>query len=159
MNEHALQVAVAHMLQIVLDPERTWWTSIDHGVGKLGRAEAGIRKARGVKAGLPDIIVMAPDQFLIGIELKIDKGKLSPAQIEVGDSWQLMGHSIYVARSLEEVQEILEHCCIPMRHRMNFLGGGYERRGRSASPRHSRTRHRRKSKNHLPVVLARAPQA
>ena len=30
MSEHALQVAVAHMLQVVLDPERTWWSAIDH---------------------------------------------------------------------------------------------------------------------------------
>ena len=35
MSEHALQVAVAHMLQVVLDPVKTWWSAIDHAA-KLG---------------------------------------------------------------------------------------------------------------------------
>ena len=58
MSEHALQVAVAHMLQIVLDPERTWWSSIDAGAGKLSKRSAGMMKARGVKRGIPDIIIL-----------------------------------------------------------------------------------------------------
>ena len=58
MSEHALQVAVAHMLQIVLDPEHTWWSAIDHGAGKLSKRAAGMMKARGVHRGLPDFIVL-----------------------------------------------------------------------------------------------------
>ena len=125
MREHALQVAVAHMLHVVLDPQRTWFSAVDHGVGKLSKMTAGLMKARGVKRGLPDFIIMArsfPEEpIVLGLELKTDKGKLSSAQIEVKDEWLSMGHGIYVARSLEEVQEILEHCRIPMRTRMKFL--------------------------------------
>jgi hypothetical protein len=165
-SEHALQVAVAHMLQLVLDPDLTWWSAIDHGVGKLSRRSAGMMKARGVKAGLPDFIIMAHVRgrqtimlgTVIGIELKTDTGKLSPSQREVADAWLAMGHKIYVARSLEEVQAILEYCHIPLRRRMNFLGGGYERPQRPTPARHSRPRRPRKSKNHLPLVLARAAQ-
>jgi hypothetical protein len=160
MNEHALQVAVAHMLQLVLDPERTWWSAIDHAA-KLSPRYGADRKRRGVKPGMPDFIVMANHfvpAVIVGIELKYAKGKLSPAQIEVRDSWQLMGHMIYVARSLEEVQEILEHCHVPMLRRMNFLGGGYDRAERPAPARHHRARRPRKSKNHLPLVLADAAQ-
>lgn len=162
--EHALQVAVAHMLQVVLDPDRTWWSSIDHGVGKLGKAEAGIRKRRGVKAGIPDIIIMFADGLtdyahLIGIELKAGKGSLSEAQEDVAAAWAIFGSTVFVARSLEEVQDILDHCGVPLRHRMHvFVRGHHVSAQRSAPPRHRRARRHRKSKNHLPLVLAHAAQ-
>lgn len=142
------------MLEIVLDPDRTWWTSIDHGVGKLGPAEAGIRKARGVRAGLPDIMIMSYGEWppLIGIELKAGDGKLSPAQIEVAHGWRSMGFPIDVARSLEEVQQILVLHRIPMRRRMKFFGGNHGRPLRSAPARHPGAQRRRKSKGAVSVV-------
>ena len=179
--EHALQAAVAHMLQVVLDPERTWWSSIDHGVGKLGKAEAGIRKKRGVKPGIPDIVILykppprrvSPgrvaknDIRVLGIELKSDSGRLSDTQVDVAAAWAALGGAlVYSARSLEDVQSILTRCCIPMRRRMVFFpkqgspydGGVDERAQRSAPARHRRARRPRKSKNHLPLVLAHAAQ-
>jgi hypothetical protein len=164
MSEHALQVAVAHMLQLVLDPGRTWWSAIDHGAGKLSKRSAGMMKARGVRRGLPDFIIMSSAAYdgayrIIGIELKTMAGTLSPAQKDCADAWLTHGGvPIFVARSLEEVQEILEFCLVPMLRRMNFLGGGYERSERSAPPRHRRPRQTRKSKNHLPLVFANAAQ-
>ena len=165
--EHALQVSVAHMLSIVLDPEHTWWSAIDHGVGRLGKAEAGVRKARGVKRGLPDFIIMCqpvPNQWakhlIIGIELKVGSGKQTPDQLLVADIWRRMGHGIYVARSLEHVQQILEYCEVPMRSRMRLFprGAYHEPPLGLATARHQRTRRRRKSEDHLPLVLADAAQ-
>lgn len=158
--EHALQVAVAHMLQIVLDPERTWWSAVDAGAGKLSKRSAGMMKARGVKPGLPDFIIMAKNSPILGVELKTIKGRLSPAQREVAVTWQRMDHNHFVARSLEEVQEILEFCHVPMRRRMTIFGGSHEGIAprRPASPRHRRARHPRQSKGALPVVQRR-PQA
>ena len=47
-----------------------------------------------------------------------------------------LGHDIVVARSLEDVQEILEAWKIPMRTRMTFMGGGSnERAARTTQPR------------------------
>ena len=164
-REHALQAAVAHMLEVVLDPERTWWSSIDHGVGYLGKRTAFDRKKRGVKPGLPDIIILRQPQIndwahmLIGIELKVKNGKLSEVQRDVGDAWSKMGHTIFVARSLEEVQEILEFCRVPMRTRMRFFSGGNnEPVRRSQVAGHSRPRRTRKPKNHLPLVQSVAAQ-
>ena len=154
-REHSLQIAVARMLGIILDDERTWWTAIDHGVGWLGPKEAGIRKARGVKRGIPDFIVVWLDR-LIGIELKAKGGRSTPEQIEVAATWSRLNHHVFVARSMEEVQSILIDCHVPLRTRMNFFsnsGGGYERFGRPAPPRHRSARRRRKSKGYLPVVL------
>lgn len=179
MSEHALQVAVAHMLQVVLDPERTWWSAIDHAA-KLGvkinrktgarySPQGQSRQQRGVKRGMPDLMLMwcrepaEPGVFsgekpgMIGIELKTDKGKLSPSQVEVMEGWRRIGSvSIYVARSLEEVQEILDFCNIPMRSRMTFLGGGDGRPTRAAAARHPRARRPRKSKAAVPVLLSRS---
>lgn len=130
--EHGLQVAVARMLELCLDPERTWWSGLDHAA-KLSPRYGADRKRRGVKPGLPDFIVMpripyssqflvrSPLHALIGIELKTKKGRLSPSQIAVSNAWTLMGHSIYVARSLKEVQEVLDHCRVPMRRRMTVF--------------------------------------
>ena len=163
MSEHALQVAVAHMLQVVLDPERTWWSAIDHAA-KLSPRYGADRKRRGVRAGMPDFILMqqqAPFPHrsmypaVFGIELKTDKGTLSPAQKDCAAAWLAMGHVIYVARSLEEVQEILEFCRVPMRSRMKFFGGVDGRTPRAAAPRHPRTRRQRKSKSVVPVLLRR----
>ncbi len=152
--EHSLQVAVAHMLTVVLDPNLTWWSSIDHGVGKLSPATAGIRQRRGVRQGIPDILIMWADGKFAGIELKINKGTLSPAQIETQDAWIRLGHGYYVAKSLEEVQEILEYCRVPMRTKMTFLGGSLERKPavRFAPLRYKRPPYRRGSKSPMSVV-------
>jgi hypothetical protein len=159
-REHSLQIAVAHMLDVVLDPERTWWTAIDHGVGKLGFKEAGIRKARGVKRGIPDIIIMWADgltdaSHLIGIELKAGRGKASEAQLDVAAAWAMFGNTVFEARSIEEAHSILIECAVPMRTRMNFFskGANDERVVRPTPPRHRRARRSRKSKGYLPLVL------
>ena len=112
--EHALQVAVAHMrVQVVLDPVLTWWTSIDHGVGRLGVVEASQRKRRGVKPGIPDIIIMWDCGMLIGLELKAGRGRASDAQTEIAEMWSRLGFGVWYARSLEEVQSVLEHAGVP----------------------------------------------
>ena len=158
--EHSLQMAVAHMLQVVLDPVLTWWTSIDHGVGRLGVVEASQRKRRGVKPGIPDIIIMWDCGMLIGLELKAGRGRASDAQTEIAETWSRLGFGVWYARSLEEVQSVLERAGVPMRTRMKFFsGGGNDRLKRPAAPRHQRPKRRRKSKGHLSVVLARKAQA
>jgi len=150
-SEHALQVAVARMLAIVLDPEKTWWSGIDHGAGKMTPASAGLRRARGVKRGLPDIIILF-NSGLLGIELKSDKGRLSPEQIEAGNYWISLGHDIVVARSLEDVQEILLAWNIPMRTRMTFMGGGNGRAARTTQPRDRGPRRSGRAASRLSLV-------
>jgi hypothetical protein len=156
--EHALQIAVAHMLQLVLDPERTWWSAIDHGVGKLGVVEATQRKKRGVKPGLPDIMLLVYGSWpcLIGIELKAGKGMATEAQRSVAMAWRNMGHRYEIARSLEEVQDILARHRVPTLRRMTFFsGGGHECHKRPAKTWHRSEGRGRKSKGHLSLVLPR----
>ena len=118
--EQALQIQVASFLRVALKPP-VWWTSIDHGVGKLGRAEAGLRKARGVKSGLPDLLVLAdgPDGYMgvrtplvVAIELKAGDGKQSVEQVTVQKAFEDVGAFYHVCRSLEEVIAVLDSYCI-----------------------------------------------
>jgi hypothetical protein len=112
-----------------------------------------------VKRGLPDFIILAnrPGFYgsALGIELKSDKGRLSPEQREVCAAWDRMGLGIHVARSLEDVQEILETCGVPMRRRMNLFakGASHEPAVRPQTPRHKRPPRRRRPAGALPVVL------
>lgn len=55
------------------------------------------------KKGVPDIIVIKAGQF-IGIEVKTEKGKLSPEQVEFGSDCILNGGMYLVARSIDDVQ-------------------------------------------------------
>ena len=151
-SEHALQVAVAHMLTVVLDPALTYWTALDHGAGWMTPASAGLRRARGVKRGLPDIIILFKSG-LLGIELKSNKGRLSPEQFETGEAWSALGHDVVVARSLEDVQEILEAWEIPMRTRMTFMGGGSnECAARTTQPRDRGPRRAGRAASRLSLV-------
>jgi len=139
------------MLAVVLDPAQTWWSALDHGAGWMTPASAGLRKARGVKRGLPDIIILFKSG-LLGIELKSDKGRLSPEQVETAEAWMALGHDIAVARSLEDVQEILEAWNIPMRTRMTFMGGSNGRAARTTQPRDRRPRRARGAASPLSLV-------
>lgn len=114
--EQELQIAVAGFLRHALKPP-TMWTSIDHGAGKMSRASAGLRKARGVKAGLPDILVLHPEDhytFVLGIELKADKGSLSPEQRAIWDAFNSAGAAYAVCRSIDAVQSTLRFHGIPL---------------------------------------------
>jgi hypothetical protein len=122
--EHGLQIGVARLLNLCLDPERTWWSAIDHGAGKMSKRAAGMMKKRGVKRGMPDIVIMWWHNVvgkMIGIELKAGKGRLTPDQRLVERQWNKMGFAIYTARSLGEVQQILRVENIPMYRKM-FVG-------------------------------------
>jgi hypothetical protein len=117
--EHGLQVGVARLLGLVLDPDRTWWSAIDHAAQLSARYGAD-RKRRGVKRGLPDFLVLTAT-VVLGIELKAGKGKLTPEQSETATEWRRLGLFYEVARSLREVQDILELYGVPMVRRMKLL--------------------------------------
>tara|TARA_R110000822_G_scaffold198511_3_gene336507 strand:+ start:726 stop:1133 length:408 start_codon:yes stop_codon:yes gene_type:complete len=127
--EQALQIAVAKYLAHALRPP-TYWTSVDAGAGKMTAASAGLRKARGVKAGFPDIIVMHPmglNTLVVGIELKAGKGKLSPAQIDACTALFDANARYIECRSLDEVEGCLRWAGIPMH--ASLPGAAPDRKG------------------------------
>lgn len=117
--EQRLQMAVADYLALALKPP-TIWTAFPAGGG--GRVRGAFLKAMGLKAGWPDIVVMAPwDKFdayhrslVVGIELKAAKGRLSNAQEGVRSSFVQAGAHWFLARSVDEVEGFLRGVGIPL---------------------------------------------
>lgn len=115
--EQALHIQVAGFLAVALR-NPTYWTSIDHGAGRMTRAVAGLRKARGVKPGIPDIFVLHPTGYyttlVLGIELKASKGVLSPSQKETYAAFLACNAKYVVCRSVEEVEAFLRARGVPL---------------------------------------------
>lgn len=119
--EHRLQIAVANYLSVALKPP-TIWTSLDAGAGKMSPITAALRKARGVKAGWPDVLVIHPGRMphmaiVLGIELKAGKGRMSGAQKEMAVAMYNAGCSYVTCRSIQEIAKILDFLAIPLHAR------------------------------------------
>ncbi len=121
--EERLHLDVARFLNAVLRPP-VFWTSIDHGAGKLSARAAGMAKARGVKAGIPDVLIFAPGPHygttVIGIELKAPKGSLSPAQKDTQGEMMMAGVRCRLARSIDHVEDLLKASGIPLHGRIQM---------------------------------------
>ena len=105
-QEHALQRSVADFLTLALPPDATW-TSVDHAPGKgIGPRAGAMRKARGLRAGWPDVQVYRHGVF-IGIELKSANGAKRHTQVEIGAEIVRAGGWWRVCRSVEDVERLL----------------------------------------------------
>ena len=112
--EEALHRAVAAFLDVAL-PEGAAWTTVEPG-GYRTKAEAGIAKARGVKAGWPDVLVIFRGRAIF-FELKGPKGRLSAAQTAAHERLRLAGAVVYTVRSLDELAAVLGQL-VPLRARV-----------------------------------------
>lgn len=68
------------------------------------KASAGLFKALGQKAGIPDVVLPVPiiEKGILFIEFKSESGRLSPTQKEVIAKLQAVGNSVLVTRCWEE---------------------------------------------------------
>lgn len=119
--EHRLQVAVANYLAVALKPP-TIWTSLDAGAGKMSPITAAMRKARGVKPGWPDVLIIHPGRMphmatVVGIELKATAGRMSKAQATIAGAMSGAGCEYFLCRSIEGVAKALEMAGIPLHAR------------------------------------------
>ena len=117
--EQVLQIQVARYLEVTLRPP-TWWSAVGHGGGGLIRGA--LLKRMGVKKGVPDLLVIHPVAsagselgcWLVGIELKAPKGRQSPEQVAVQRAFEQAGGFYAVARSVDEVEDILRGVGVPL---------------------------------------------
>ena len=94
---------VAGYLDLAL-PDGCWYTTIGHGGGGEFR---GIRlKAAGMKAGVPDILLIS-NSIALFIELKSNTGVLSDTQKETIPAIEKAGGRVKVCRTLEDVETAL----------------------------------------------------
>ena len=67
-------------------------------------------------AGVPDFVLCWRGR-LVGIEIKVDGGRLSPAQREAHDAITLAGGVVTTCRTLDEVMDLLTTLGVPCRAR------------------------------------------
>lgn len=118
--EQEFHKTVAQFLDAAL-PASCWWTTFPAGGG--GKARGGKLKAMGLKAGVPDVLVIhgfAPTAAqVVWIELKAPKGK-PPAPVQLAthaDLDSLHGVAVHVCRTLDDVESALMDEGIPLNAR------------------------------------------
>lgn len=116
-SEHVLQIAVADYLDRALPPD-AFWTSID-SAGR-GARDGARMKRRGVKRGLPDIMILAgaPNHYTIWLELKSVTGSITKEQKAFHRIAAEHAHIYFVCRSVDAVETNLTTCGIPLRARV-----------------------------------------
>lgn len=97
-------------------PVDSFWFHCPSG-GKRTRTEAGIFKAMGVKAGVPDIMIIYNSR-VFAIELKAPGGRLGPSQKETIPLLELAGCSCAVCFDLPGVVNALNYWRIPLRGKL-----------------------------------------
>jgi hypothetical protein len=106
LTEEQIQVQVAQYLDAKL-PKGWIWYHPPNGGHRL-KAAAGKLKAAGVKAGVPDCVVLRPSGIPIYIELKAFAGTLSLAQRAFMDHCIAAKVPYRVCRSVGEVEVFLK---------------------------------------------------
>lgn len=103
--EQALQKAVCQYLDVALPPDAIYWHT-PNGGGR-SKAEAGIFKAMGVKAGIPDLFILR-NGLLFAIELKAGRGTVTPAQEAMHEALRKQFVQVAVCRSIDDVHAKLD---------------------------------------------------
>ena len=115
--EQDFQKAVVGFLSVALRADEVFFFHPANG-GARSRAEAGIFKAMGVKAGVPDLVFVSGRGFF-AIELKAPGGGVvSTAQKAVHETWRGFGVGVAVCKSLEEVCACLKGWGFTLRARL-----------------------------------------
>jgi hypothetical protein len=128
--EEQLHRAVAAWLRVALPAPWMFWHS-PNGGGR-SKAEAGIFKAMGVRAGIPDLFIIGPGHVDVGrgfsvgapcmicIEFKAPKparSSLSPAQRDTINALSVLGIPTIIARSIDEAERELRALGVPLKGR------------------------------------------
>jgi hypothetical protein len=93
-EEFADQAKLAEQLAWYL-PEGVFWSSLDNKL--LSRLSGYLQKKRGLRAGLPDLMVL--HEKPVFVELKSKRGVLSKVQRQVAAELQATGAKVWMARS------------------------------------------------------------
>ena len=116
-SEDAFHLAVAELLNWVLRAP-TFWTTFPAGYGKLGKGMAGKLKAKGMRAGMPDILIFQPTNHfknsrVVGLELKVGRNTTTAKQRTTHELLRACGVGVYTIRSLNDVLAALLASDIP----------------------------------------------
>ena len=96
-----------------------YWFHVGNG-GWRSPVEARIFKSLGVKAGVPDLFIVANGKPY-GLELKTERGKLTPVQRAAHVLLQAAGAEVATAYGLDQALDQLERWGLAARHRIAVL--------------------------------------
>jgi hypothetical protein len=114
-EEFAEQARLVAMLQELLDPGVAFFSALET---RPRSALAGLlQKRRGVRAGLPDLMVVVTWKPPVFIEMKSKGGVPSAAQRRVFAELRATGADVYLARSAAAAVEALRRSNVPFRRR------------------------------------------
>lgn len=111
-SEWAAQNTDAAFLRVAL-PVDAYWTAIDGGRA-TGRTIGAMRKRRGIKAGIPDFLIVWRG-ITLWIERKVRGRSVSDDQVITHKMLRENGHIIAVAYHTEDVERALLDAGIPLR--------------------------------------------
>ncbi len=106
-NEALLQQACVKWLHIQENMGRLLFYHVPNG-GKRGIIEASKFKRLGVRAGVPDLVILRPGGSSLYIELKAGMGKLNDNQNEWRDKLSKFSFNWYCLNDLDEFIELVE---------------------------------------------------
>lgn len=109
--ELQLQISVVRYLRHALPETILWWHTPNGGARE--KREAAKLKAMGVKPDVPDLLFLMPTGKLAAIELKVDKGRLSPEQTVWLKAAEETGAWVAICRTPEEVEDTLRRWLQP----------------------------------------------
>lgn len=105
--EQAVQLAIVNYLEVALPHESSFFCHVPNG-GYRGKIEAVIFKRLGVKAGVPDLLVMVAGQTPIWFEVKAPgTGQVTKAQMDVMEHLSRLGSHCFVVDCVEHVETTL----------------------------------------------------
>lgn len=111
-TEGQIQSSIMRFLDAAL-PASYFAFHVPNG-GKRDKIAAAILKREGVRAGVPDIIILRTGGTAAMLEVKKEGGKLSPHQRQFRDWCAENGFPFAVVRSVEDARETLAEWRIPM---------------------------------------------
>jgi hypothetical protein len=107
-NEDQIQRGVVQFLRYSLRAGVAWF-HVPNG-GQRGRVEGARFVGLGVKAGVPDFLLVA-DGRLFCLELKTAHGRLSPSQVVMQSELRAAGAAVETVHSLETAMDQIARWC------------------------------------------------
>jgi hypothetical protein len=107
------QAKLAKLLTEYLDPSCTFWTSLENK--PISRISGMLQKKRGVRSGLPDLLVLCRRKAIF-VELKSRRGGASKVQKQIRAEMLPAGAKWWMARSARAALMALRRSGVPFRY-------------------------------------------
>jgi hypothetical protein len=115
-SERAIHLGIVTALRMLAKPDVVWWHTANER--RTTAREGWNLKQMGVKAGVPDFIILSRDPWLvIFLEVKRPGGYLSPAQNDMAAALERAGFGVIVVRSVDEAISCLDKLGVILRVR------------------------------------------